>query len=217
MGDRGARLLLWGYAAALAAELAVISAGADWARWITKPSLMLLLLGLVASAARLRGPDAAVLTLGLVLALAADIALLVEGTVAFLVGVGVFACMQVCYLVLFTRLGAWAGLRRHMAVPVVYFGLWLTAAVVLWPRLGSLAAPIAAYSLLLVSMGALAAGIGLRVGLGGALFVLSDLLIGIGVAGAEFPLSGQAVMAAYAAAQVLIVTGVLVRLRARPD
>ncbi|GAB3239179.1 hypothetical protein GCM10027447_38870 [Glycomyces halotolerans] len=39
-----------------------------------------------------------------------------------------------------------------------------------------------------------------------------DLLLGLGVAGIELPLGDQAVMATYAAAQLLIVTGCVRRL-----
>src|SRR5690606_5697686 len=100
-------------------------------------------------------------------------------------------------------------LRRQWPVPAAYLLLWVAAIAALWPRLDALAAPIAVYGLLLVAMGAAASGLGRSAAVGGALFVASDLMLGMGVAGLDFPLREQAVMASYGAAQLLIVLGCL--------
>ena len=208
-----ARAWLWAFLAALAGELAAVTAGFDGARWITKPALTLLLLGyLTVSAPGGRLPRW--LGAGLLLACAADIALLVDGTPAFLTGMALFGLMQLAYIAVFARLGAFAALRRRWTVPACYLAFWLGADVVLWPRLEALAVPVAVYGLLLVSMGATASGLGLMAGLGGLLFVVSDLMLGMGVAGFAIPGAGQAVMATYAAAQLLLVVGAVGRMRA---
>jgi uncharacterized membrane protein YhhN len=207
---------LCAFGLAIAADLFAISLDASAARWISKPALMLLLLALVAVSGRLGHTTARLLGLGLVLAWAADIALLVDGTPAFLTGMALFGLMQVCYLAVFVRLGALQHLRRRWPAPALYLALWLAANILLWPRLDALAAPVAVYSLLLVAMGAVAVGVNLQAALGGALFVASDLVLGLGVAGIGMPLQGQTVMATYAAAQLLIVLGAL-RLIPRPE
>ncbi len=204
-----ARAWAAGFAAALLTDLAAITFGIDEARWVAKPALMLLLLGYLGASAPPGRSLARPLGIALLLAWAADIALLVEGTPAFLTGMALFGAMQLGYLRVFARLGALRRLRRRWAAPAAYSVLWAGAVAALWPRLDSLAAPVAVYGLLLAAMGALAAGVGRWAALGGALFVVSDLMLGMGVAGIDFPLRGQAVMAAYGAAQFLIVLGCL--------
>ncbi|MFN8148932.1 MAG: lysoplasmalogenase family protein [Candidatus Nanopelagicales bacterium] len=56
-------------------------------------------------------------------------------------------------------------------------------------------------------MATLSLGVSTRVGIGGVLFLVSDLLIGLGAADIQVPLRGLLVMATYAIAQLLIVTG----------
>ncbi|HEU5126427.1 MAG TPA: lysoplasmalogenase [Glycomyces sp.] len=204
-----ARAWLTGFAVALAADLSAITLGADAARWVTKPALMLLLLGFLTVSAPPGNAVARLFGVGLVFAWTADIALLAEGTPAFLTGMALFGVMQAVYLVVFVRAGALEHLRRRWPAPTAYLVFWAVVIVALWPRLDGLAAPIAAYSLLLVAMGAVSSGLGLRAAVGGALFVLSDLMLGLGVAGLDFPLREQAVMATYGAAQLLIVLGCL--------
>jgi uncharacterized membrane protein YhhN len=203
------RFWLWAFAVAIAADLALISFGADPLRWATKPALMLLLLChlIIATPPGLR--PARLLGLGLLFACAADIALLLDGTPAFLVGMGLFALMQVTYLAVFVRLGALSTLRGRWIVPACYLVFWLGANVILWPRLEALAVPVAVYSLLLVAMAAAAGALNRLAAVGGLLFVVSDLTLGLGVTGLEFPLQSQTVMATYAAAQLLLVLGTI--------
>lgn len=208
------RFWLWAFAAAIVLDLAAITFGADAVRWASKPALTVLLLGhLIVSASPGQRP-ARPLGAGLLLACAADIALLIDGTAAFLVGMALFGLMQIAYIAVFIRLGALQVLRRRWRIPGCYLAFWLGANVMLWPRLGVLAVPIAVYSLLLVSMAASASALGRTAAAGGLLFVVSDLLLGLGVAGIEVPFEGQAVMATYAAAQLLLVLGALKRMAA---
>jgi uncharacterized membrane protein YhhN len=204
-----ARFWLWAFAVAIAADLAAITFDADPLRWATKPALTLLLLChlIIATPPGLR--PARLLGLGLLLACAADIALLLDGTPAFLVGMGLFACMQLTYLAVFVRLGALSTLRSRWAVPACYLAFWLAANAILWPRLGALAVPVAVYSLLLVAMAAAASALNRLAAVGGLLFVVSDLTLGLGVAGTDFPLQSQTVMATYAAAQLLLILGTI--------
>jgi uncharacterized membrane protein YhhN len=204
-----ARFWLWAFTVAVAADLAAITFGADPLRWATKPALTLLLLChlIIATPPGLR--PARFLGLGLLVACAADLALLFDGTPAFLVGMGLFALMQITYLAVFIRLGALSTLSGRWIVPASYLAFWLGANVVLWPRLDALAVPVAVYSLLLVAMAAAASALNRLAALGGLLFVVSDLTLGLGVAGTAFPLQSQTVMATYAAAQLLLILGTI--------
>ena len=70
--------------------------------------------------------------------------------------------------------------------------------------------PVAAYSLLLVSMAVLASGRNRAAAAGGALFVVSDALIACGLAGINaVPRQESAVMPTYVAAQFLLAAGFL--------
>ncbi|GLW31757.1 lysoplasmalogenase [Actinoplanes regularis] len=177
----------------------IIAVAADWTvlQWITKPLLAPLL---IVYLLRRRRPDLVMVALGF--ATAGDIALLIPGQGAFLAGMLCFLGAQVCFIVAFLR-------RARPVWPAVagYGLIWVLANVLLWDRLGALRVPVLLYSLALIAMAAAAAGVSRRVAVGGALFVVSDLLIGMGAAGLRAPAHGVLVMTTYAAALVLIVTG----------
>ncbi len=95
----------------------------------------------------------------------------------------------------------------------------MTATVILlWPGLpAGLRIPVAGYSLLLTAMAYGATGLGRLAAAGGALFMLSDTLIATGVADwPQLPRPAFWIMSTYAAAQFLLVSGVLSTLGARP-
>ena len=125
----------------------------------------------------------------------------------FEVGMVGFLVMHLCYITGFLRLGAWAGLRARWPVAIAYLLVGVGANVALWPHLADLAVPVLIYSTAILTMAALASGVAERVGLGGALFVISDALIGVDKAGAGFPGRGLIVLLTYLAAQYLIATG----------
>ncbi|MGD9956608.1 MAG: lysoplasmalogenase [Candidatus Nanopelagicales bacterium] len=181
-----------------------VGAGLDPVATATKPFIVGLLMVWAWLAADRRPPR--LLLTGLAFALLGDLLLELPGTIAFLAGMGAFLVMQLCYIAGFLRLGARTSLR-----PIVVGGwlaLWLALNVVLGPLLGELRWPITVYSLALVAMAACAVATGSRlVGLGGVLFLISDLLIGLRAADVQIPASGVLVMATYAAAQALITVG----------
>jgi uncharacterized membrane protein YhhN len=125
----------------------------------------------------------------------------------FEVGMVGFLVMHLCYIAGFLSLGAWPGLRTRWPVAIAYLVVGVGANVALWPHLGDLAVPVLIYSTAILTMAALASGVANRVGLGGALFVISDALIGVDKAGAGFPGRGLIVLITYLAAQYLIATG----------
>ncbi|MFI5621076.1 lysoplasmalogenase [Streptomyces sp. NPDC051567] len=194
------RAALVGFALAAALDLGSLLAGWGPGHVIAKPLLMPLLLGY----AHTRGAPR-LLTAALALGWCGDLALLLDAEAAFLAGMGCFAAGHVCYLVL---LGRRPG---HPTAGPAYAVALVATVTALWGDLpAGLRVPVAAYSLLLTAVAARSTALGLRAGAGGALFLLSDTLIAMDVAGWPQPFRpGFWVMATYLAAQYLLVTGVL--------
>lgn len=191
------RLPLWLFAGAAALELAGIAADLRVLQWIAKPLLAPILIWYLMQHRR---PGAVMAALAF--ATAGDVVLLVPGSVPFLIGMGCFLGTQACLASAFLRRA-----RPPLAAVAGYALLWAGLNALLWSHLGVLRGPILGYSLALAAMAAAAAGVSARVGVGGALFLASDLLIGVGAAGMGFAGRDLAVMATYAAALALIATG----------
>jgi uncharacterized membrane protein YhhN len=198
--------------AGLYAALAVASSAAAARRsragaWATKPLLMPVLVAFTLAAAGDRGKDMRLPAAGMAASGLGDIALLGPDS-WFLPGMGAFAAAHACYIAALAGDGAAGRVRPRAAAG--YAALWAVLIAVLWRRLGSLRVPVAAYSLLLVSMAILASGRNRAAAAGGALFVVSDALIACGLAGIRaVPRQESAVMPAYAAAQFLLAAGYL--------
>lgn len=189
---------LWlGY---LVADLAGVSGPVHTvAKGLLMPSLLLWLVAALGAA------TPRLLAAGLVLATVGDVGLEYDAT--FLIGMAGFFAMQVCYVVGFVGLGAWPRVRASWGVALGYLAFWVAANAVLGPRLGELRIPIAVYSLALCVMATVAAGVDRRVGLGGLMFLVSDMLIGLDLADLGFPGRGLVVMLLYLGAQYAITTG----------
>lgn len=179
-------------------------AGADTVATATKPLLMLLLAG-YAVAARPADTAPRLLIAGLLASAVGDSFLEIDG--GFLAGMGAFALAHVCYLIVFVRVWMRQKPAHRRVLLSGYAIVWLILLVLLLPGLGDLRIPIATYSLLLTATAIGSAALGLRTGVGGALFLLSDSLIALRLAGwGEVPPAGFWVMATYVAAQYLIAT-----------
>ncbi|MGY0487362.1 lysoplasmalogenase [Streptomyces sp. WG-D5] len=192
------------FLAVCAADLLALLAGADTAHVVLKPLLMP---ALVAHVVACRGPR--LLCAALLLGWCGDVLLLFDQDAAFLAGMGAFAVGHVCYLVLFRRQGT---ARARGALLGAAYAVALVATVVaLWPDLpADMRGPVAAYSVLLTCMAFASSRLGAVAGAGGALFLLSDSLIAMGVADwPALPRPDFWVMATYVAAQYLIARGVL--------
>jgi uncharacterized membrane protein YhhN len=176
----------------------------------TKPLLMPVLAAFALAAAGDRQRDMRLPAAGMALSGLGDTALLGAETSErwFVPGMGAFAAAHACYITALASGGAARGVRPRVAAG--YAALWAVLIAVLWRRLGSLRVPVAAYSLLLVSMAVLASGRNRAAAAGGALFVVSDALIACGLAGiSAVPRQEAAVMPAYVAAQFLLAAGFL--------
>ncbi|WP_425956943.1 lysoplasmalogenase family protein [Xylanimonas sp. McL0601] len=145
----------------------------------------------------------------------------VPDSLSFLVLMGLFLCAQVVYVLAFAPYREASVLRRRrgvvLAYGVVYVAIVGTAAVVLLPQGGAnigLVAGLAVYGAVLVTMAVLATGVDRLAGIGGALFLVSDGLLGVAQAMPDaidaLPpgVHGFAVMLTYIAAQTLLAAGV---------
>ncbi|MFE9811168.1 lysoplasmalogenase [Streptomyces sp. NPDC005227] len=202
MTPRAAPLLLGSFALATAVDVLSLAVGFEPGHLIAKPLLMPLL---AAYAAVRGGPR--LLVAALLLGWAGDLALLSDADAAFLAGMASFAAGHVCYLVLFQRTAR----ARGPWLPGAYAVVLAVLVVLLWPGLpAGLRVPVTGYSLLLTAMAYGATRLGPVAGLGGALFMLSDTLIATGVADRPQPPNPAFwIMLTYAAAQFLLVRGVL--------
>lgn len=120
-------------------------------------------------------------------------------------GMAMFAAAHACYVAVFLtgrNRGAWQVLAGYGVV-------WLAVMVALWPGLGEYRAPVSAYALMLTATAVTSLWHGGRAGLGGALFLVSDTLIGVRLAGHDFPLRGVLVKATYSAGQYQLAASIL--------
>ena len=188
---------LWLFAICALVELTGVALSWHPLQWIAKPLLAPLLLWYL-----LRTSGMSLIGWGLTFAFAGDVALLVPGTAPFLLGMACFLGTQICFLLAFLRR---APLLKFAAAG--YAVLWAALNILLWPALGTLRLPILVYSLALSAMAAAAFAVSRTVATGAALFLLSDLLIGLGAADLDFPGRDLIVMTTYIAALLLITTG----------
>lgn len=180
-----------------AVELVGVALDSTVVQWLAKPLLAPLLLAyLWAARRRLDG-----VAVGLVFATAGDVALLLPGRRAFLVGMACFLVTQLAFLTAFVR-----HRRPPVAAVVAYLVLWGVANTLLWGGLGPLRLPVLGYSLALCLMAAATTGVSRRAAVGGLIFLASDLLIGLGAAGVHLPGQRLLVMSTYIAALLLITT-----------
>ncbi|WP_067863870.1 lysoplasmalogenase [Nocardia shimofusensis] len=132
----------------------------------------------------------------------------VAGEGGFLILMACFLVAQVCYAVAFWPFRAASLFARPGAAVTVYILALGVLMALVWGA-GVLVVPVAVYGAALVTMAALATGLGSVAGLGGVIFVISDALIALRVlAGTELPGHGFFVMLTYVLGQALLVVAV---------
>lgn len=128
---------------------------------------------------------------------------------AFLVMVGCFLLAQLAYVAAFAPYARRAAWRRRPWLLAPYVLAYVGLAVACAPGAGALLGPVLVYGLCLVTMAALATGVDVRAGIGGAIFLVSDALIALDAFVPGLEVSGAAIMVTYVVGQVLLVGGVL--------
>jgi alkenylglycerophosphocholine hydrolase len=122
----------------------------------------------------------------------------------FVYGLAAFLCGHVAYIAGFQRASSrstpawpWLGWAAYGAA----FYLWL------YPSLGALRFPVAAYMVAIISMVAASHGLSGRVTVGAVLFLASDSVLAANRFHAPVPLGGYIVWGTYYLGQLLIATG----------
>jgi|SRR5690554_2984595 len=183
----------------------------------TKPLLMpVLLIGALFALPSWRSKTALLLAVALAFSWLGDVSLLYSGNLGFLTGLGFFLLAHIAYLVLLT--GTLRQRRAHLGM-AVYAVWWVGLVLLLAPHLGVLLVPVAVYGLVLGAMAAWALLCNVWVAVGGALFLVSDSLLGLNrfLPGFQFPEVDFAIMLTYITGQALIVWGAAVWVRSRSE
>jgi uncharacterized membrane protein YhhN len=179
---------------------------ASLAAHLTRPLLMPLL-AVILWLSRPRPRDRWIVVVGLGLAAAGDVALMIGSTAGLLAGMVLFLGTHVAYIAAFIRGGAIDGLRAMPVIGIAYTLVFVLALVALWGELGAWRVPVAVYGLALTVMAACAATFSVRIGAGGGLFLASDVLIAVGIAHPHAAHGVAAwVMLTYVVGQALIST-----------
>lgn len=210
--------VLGAYVLLAVANVTAEAVDADAVAAITKVGLMpLLALWLVLAAGpRVRRSPLAWLMGALGFAWLGDLLLIGSGDAFFLAGVGAFLVMQVLAILAFRAVPGPGLVRAWPIAWIPYVAVWIVINVLIWPAVDALRPAILVYSAVLIAMAVAALDLVIRVPRGGwavaigaALFVVSDALIALtafDVVATSAAVSA-AVMATYALAQGLIVTG----------
>ena len=178
---------------------------------VTQPLLMPLLLGaLLAGTEPPRGRLVRLFALGLVLSWAGDtLPRFLDGQAQFLAMLTSFLLAQIVYALALWPLRGGSLLALPAAV-LPYLGAAALIVGLCTPSAGVLLPALVVYAAAICAMAVLATGLGVRGGIGGAVFVVSDSLIALNTFDVlTLPAHEVWVMATYVAAQVLLVLGVL--------
>lgn len=127
-----------------------------------------------------------------------------------------FLLAQICYVAAF-----WPYRRRmvrHPAALLAYVVVIAALVVAVGREAGWLVPAVILYGAALGLMAVLSTGVGRLAGLGGAVFVVSDAVLGVDtfVERWAVPGAGTVIMVTYLSAQLLLVLGVLQAMRTRP-
>lgn len=191
-------------------QFAELQTLAGISKWLLMPTLAL---AVIASSPARRSTATALLLAAITLSWLGDITPLYASDWFFVLGLSFFLLAHIAYLVLFVR---GLGYRRPRPIALVYLLWWLAFVALLGPWLGALLIPVAAYGAVLGAMAAFATRGSLPIAIGGALFLVSDTLLGSDrfLPGFDLWQSGFLIMITYLAGQGLIAWGVIALQRA---
>ncbi len=139
--------------------------------------------------------------------------------ISFVGGLGAFLAAHIAYCALVAPLARRPSGWRRIALPALWVSACAAYATFL-PHLGPLLLPVACYVTALALMASLALcaqACGPELALGALAFVASDAMIGIERFIGPFAGSAYAIWFSYAAAQVLIAAGILLRPHSQSD
>lgn len=202
---KGAKVFLILFVVDAVLHLTCIVAGLTVIQAISKTLLMLLLIGVTLSSVKFKDdPSVKFLVLGQFFSCLGDVALISDAQVMFGLGIGMFLVAQLMYLTGYFKLGARAQYAHRKWIMVAYPLFWVVGNAVIAPRLGVIGIGIVIYSAALVTMAMSSMALGTLWGIGGTLFMFSDMTIGTTVAFGKFPGSAFLIMLTYIIGQLII-------------
>lgn len=178
------------------------------ADWVVKAAPMILAAGVLGYCLPFR--FAMPMAIGFLAAAAGDVFLALDRREFLLQGLLCFLVTHVAYITAFLGRQRPLGERLEYRIPVAVFGAVLLA--VMLPGLGGLLLPVIVYTVAIIAMALLAAGVERRPGrvwFGAALFLIADSLIGVDRFIAPIPYAEIVIVGLYTIAQFLIFTGML--------
>lgn len=205
---------LTGYLVLLAVHLAVIIAGAESLRMLTKPMLMIELLVYYATISSPKSIGRRSTFLAVVFSWLGDVFLIFEGSHFFMAGLSAFLIAHLMYARVFWKLirrnrgHTWnAGWLLGAGLYCMVFSSWLFKYLE-----SGLKVPVLIYSLVIAGMLVLAVHVNIAdttkkpalLTLGALLFVSSDSILAINTFVQSLPLGNVAIMATYGLAQLFI-------------
>ena len=105
----------------------------------------------------------------------------------------------------FRKLAGYKGVST--AMKIFYICLHIVLNYILLPKLPKdLQIPIFFYTFFLAGMAAISSGVSLKMGLGGFIFMVSDVMIGVSIAKLGVPYDKEIIIVTYLVAQFLIIT-----------
>lgn len=212
------KIIFWAYIIIAAANLVAQVISSIELNQFTKPVLMPLLLFYILEYSKGRVTiKTLLLGLAILLSWLGDVALLYQSNqLYFMIGLGLFLMAQVTYIVVLKK-SAFQEIQFDIlkVLPFALFALILFA--ILIPNAGDLAIPIFIYGIVISIMAGtsrlrdgLTAQESYRLALyGSLLFLASDSILAINKFYVEIPVAGLWIMSTYAAAQLLLVQGIL--------
>ena len=181
-------------------------------RW-AKPAVMVALASVALALGAADSAGGRWVLVALALGLVGDVALLGDSDPRFLAGLGAFLLGHLAWVAAFVAVGLEAPTLALLGLLVVAVALALGRKIVPGAHHeggAALAAPVVAYMAVIAAMALTGWATGrLLVGLGAALFVVSDTVLGLGRFHRERPLTRPVVMVTYHVAQMLLVAGLL--------
>lgn len=185
--------------------------------YVSKPLLMLILMGMLWRHPQRSKMGVGILMSALFFSWGGDVFLMFESQheLAFIFGLLSFLIAHICYIVLFTKDSSVGWLKKNVwaAVPILLYGVGLMSW--LWSYLNELKIPVLVYASSIMGMGLLALnrkgnvneGSFWTVFIGALLFVLSDSMIAINKFYEPIPYAQIWIMITYALSQWMIVKG----------
>jgi uncharacterized membrane protein YhhN len=159
---------------------------------------------------RISGRKGVLIGVGLLFSGCGDILLQIDQVAYFVYGLGSFLVAHLFYIAALIRRPAVIRARLPVLLAIGVYGLVM--GVLLFPRLGDMLIPVAAYLFVILAMG-ISAALGTTnhavVIAGALLFILSDSLIAVNRFLVPVPLSGYLIMITYYLAQFSITFGSL--------